>query len=404
MGPVVKRAWLHARLEAKVGGADAVALSLVACRDNILEGLCAQLGVDEVTGNLLDGAGPQRLSVRYAGEAADGDALRREWFGLVTAEIFDPNSGLFVEDANRMLQPNPNSAAEAGADHLSYFALLGRITGMALYHKEMLNVSCSMAFLKAAFGYEIAFDDLELVDPDLHSSQKQLVSMSAEGLEALCLTFEVDGDETVVYERSSDRRRTAELKPGGADEAVTPDNIREYLQLYTRHKLLGAVGPQVAAFRSGLGVFLDEELLATLRSLCTIAEVQLLLCGQPNIDVDDWERSTVYNPPDYHHSNAVVWLWKAIREMSAEERAQLLLFTTGSTRPPATGFASLMGYRGAQQRFTVTRFDGAERLPTASACFNRLYLPEYGSEALLRAKLRLALSEAEGFAEAAVAH
>ena len=129
----VKRAWLHARLKAKVGGADAVKLSLVARRDNILAGLCAQLGVDETTGSLVEGTRAQQLDVTFDGEAAAGDALRREWFGQATAEMVDGRTGLFSPDGQQTLRPNPNSATEAGPDHLSYFALLGRITGLALY-------------------------------------------------------------------------------------------------------------------------------------------------------------------------------------------------------------------------------------------------------------------------------
>ena len=110
-----KSAWLHMRLAAKVRGADAVTLSLVAHRDNILEGLCSQLGVDETTGNLVDGTRAQLLDVRYEGEAAGGDGLRREWFGLAVAEMLDPDRELFVsKDGNRSLQPNPDSAATAG--------------------------------------------------------------------------------------------------------------------------------------------------------------------------------------------------------------------------------------------------------------------------------------------------
>jgi len=83
----------------------------------------------------------------------------------------------------------------------------------------------------------------------------------------------------------------------------------------------------------------------------------------------------------------------------------VLYFCTGSMHPPATGFASLMGYNGAEQRFTLMRIHGAEtgRLPTASACFNRLYLPAYATEAEMRAKLLLALTGARGFHEGAVA-
>ena len=52
-------------------------------------------------------------------------------------EMLDPGRGLFLsKDGGRTLQPNPHSATAAGLDHLSYFALLGRITGLALYHRE----------------------------------------------------------------------------------------------------------------------------------------------------------------------------------------------------------------------------------------------------------------------------
>ena len=64
--------------------------------------------------------------------------------------------------------PTPSTA---GADHLSYFALLGRISGLALFYRETLDASWTVAFLKAAFGYTITFDDLRSADPVLHDSQ-----------------------------------------------------------------------------------------------------------------------------------------------------------------------------------------------------------------------------------------
>jgi hypothetical protein len=45
-----------------------------------------------------------------------------------------------------------------------------------------------------------------------------------------------------------------------------------------------------------------------------------------------------------------------------------------------------------------------DRLPTAATCFNKLLLGgEYPSAAVLEAKLRTAVFESRGFAEAAVA-
>ena len=116
--------------------------------------------------------------------------------------------------------------------------------------------------------------------------------------------------------------------------------------------------------------------------------------------------NTRYDPPGYANSNQVRWFWALVRSMTTEERSRLLYFCTGSMRPPATGFGSLMGYNGQEdERFTIASIDGAEagRLPTAAACFNKLNLPAYPTENELRAKLNSALIESEGFNEGAVA-
>ena len=181
--------------------------------------------------------------------------------------------------------------------------------------------------------------------------------------------------------------------------------LKKYLRLYAQHKLIGAIHHQVNAFRDGLSVFVDAQLRATLCKCCTVAEVELLLCGVVDIDVDDWKASARYQPPSFERSEQARWFWAALRAMRPEERAQLLYFCTGSARAPALGFASLQGYGGNQTRFTLAAVHGAEegRLPTASACFNTLHLPAYASQAELEAKLRMAIGGAAGFHEAAVA-
>ena len=403
-----KRAWLGVRLDAKVGNASGASLSLVARRGHVLQGLCAQLGIDEATGRVGQGASaqPRRLNVQYEGEASSGDALRREWFGLALNEMLDPDRGLFVSnDRNRTLQPNPASATTAGADHLSYFALLGRIAGLALYHRETLNAPWSLAFLKSTFGFEITFADLHTVDPTLHDSLAKLEELGPEDLAACELTFVANEEEAIVYEKGCKRPLPSELKPGGESIEVTVANLHEYLQLYAQHKLVNAIHHQVAAFREGLGVFVDARLRKRLCKCCTVAEVQLLLCGVPDINVQDWEASAQYNPESFATSSPVRWFWEVLAAMAPEDRAKLLFFCTGSGRVPATGFHTLQGYNGHQMRFTLHAAQVAEagRLPTASACFNTLHLPRYATRAELKAKLLLAINGAEGFSEAAVA-
>ena len=223
------------------------------------------------------------------------------------------------------------------------------------------------------------------------------------GLQALDLTFVLEGTSVdAEYASREARSATVELKPGGAEQEVTLENLAEYLQLYAEERLVGEIRPQIDAFREGLGVFVNDEVGAQLRQLCTVADVQVLLCGEAEIDVDDWEEHT-----DYNNCTAstpqVGWFWETLRSMSSDERSLLLAFCTGSARAPGGGFGALMGYQGGQHRFTLEvcgAEDGADsRLPTASTCINTLRLPCYSSQAALSSKLRQAVLEGgKGFA------
>ncbi len=130
---------------------------------NTLYGSCGMLGVDETTGELLSGEDapqPRGIDVNFEGENGTGDGLRREWFDGIVSEILDPARGLFItKDGGRSLVPNPHSATTA--DHLPCFALLGRIAGLALFHREPLNANWSRSFIKAVFEFELTPADLD---------------------------------------------------------------------------------------------------------------------------------------------------------------------------------------------------------------------------------------------------
>lgn len=152
------------------------------------------------------------------------------------------------------------------------------------------------------------------------------------------------------------------------------------------------------AFREGLGVQLNNELISRIREWCSASKLQLIVCGVVEIDVEDWMLNTEYEGADA--SELAKWFWEIVKdEMTSEDRALLLGFCTGSTRCPSSGFANLMGFNGAEHKFTIHVDRGAspDYLPTASTCFSTLHLPCYRSKAELKNKLRQAMSGAEGF-------
>jgi ubiquitin-protein ligase E3 A len=83
---------------------------------------------------------------------------------------------------------------------------------------------------------------------------------------------------------------------------------------------------------------------------------------------------------------------QVVHALDEAQQKRLLFFITGSDRVPIKGLGHL------SPPFVVSR-NGADdlRLPTAHTCFNHLLLPAYSDRGVLRARLLLALENAEGF-------
>ena len=107
-------------------------------------------------------------------------------------------------------------------------------------------------------------------------------------------------------------------------------------------------------------------------------ELELLLCGLPTIDVNNWKANTDY-VAGYHQNHRVIqWFWKVVEEFNDEQRARLLQYVTGTARVPVAGFQALQGKDGDVRKFTIKLISSATySSPIAHTCFNRIDLPDY---------------------------
>jgi hypothetical protein len=115
---------------------------------------------------------------------------------------------------------------------------------------------------------------------------------------------------------------------------VTGENLREYFTLQLERLLIGQVNLQLTRLLQGLYDVVPQHLLI----MFDFQELELLLCGLPNIDVDDWVAHTEYRGKYERQGlehKVVKWFWQCIRDLTAEERAKLLQFVTGTSRVPA---------------------------------------------------------------------
>ncbi len=169
--------------------------------------------------------------------------------------------------------------------------------------------------------------------------------MEMEDVEYACLDFttseECMGEVSVVP-----------LVPDGENVDLTAENLIEYIELITKYRLISRVENQMKEMLRGFTEVIPESLL----TIFDFQELELLLCGLPNIDVTDWMENTRYSGlfqegDDMHE--VCLWFWEIVREMDDELRAKLLQFVTGTAGVSAKGFGILQGNDGDIRLFQI---------------------------------------------------
>ncbi|KAI2632353.1 hypothetical protein GGR54DRAFT_31422 [Hypoxylon sp. NC1633] len=312
-----------------------------------------------------------KLSIRFHGEeGVDAGGVTREWFQVLARQMFDPNYALFVPVSSDRTTFHPNKLSGINDEHLSFFKFIGRIIGKALYEGRLLDCYFSRAVYKRILGKPVSVKDMESFDPDYYKSLSWMLNNDITDI--ITETFSVEDDEFGVT-------KIHDLVENGRSVPVTDDNKHDYVRLVVEHKLLTSVKDQMENFLKGFHDIIPAELI----SIFNEQELELLISGLPDVDIDDWKSNTEYH--NYSPSSPQIqWFWRAVRSFDKEERAKLLQFVTGTSKVPLNGFKELEGMNGFN-RFNIHRdYGNKDRLPSSHTCFNQLDLPEYESYDALR--------------------
>jgi len=328
----------------------------------------------------------RRLYIIFRGEEGlDYGGVAREWFFTVSHEVLNPMYCLFeyANKNNYSLQINP--ASYVNPDHLHYFKFIGRFIAMALYHGKFIYSGFTMPFYKRMLNRKLTMKDIESIDPEFYNS---LIWVRDNNIEECGLEMFFSVDFELLGEI-----KPHDLKPGGADIQVTEENKEEYLNMVTEWRMTRGIEDQTKAFLDGFNEVVPLEWLQYFDE----RELELMLCGMQEIDVEDWQKNTIYR----HYaktSKQVQWFWTFVKSMDNETRSRLLQFVCGTCRVPVGGFGELMGSNGPQ-RFCIEKVGKDSWLPRSHTCFNRLDLPPYKSYDQLVEKLTYAIEETEGFGQ-----
>ncbi|KAF4791348.1 putative E3 ubiquitin-protein ligase HECTD2 [Turdus rufiventris] len=282
----------------------------------------------------------KKLKVTFVGEAGlDMGGLTKEWFLLLIRQIFHPDYGMFTYHKDSQC----HWFSSFKCDNYSEFRLVGALMGLAVYnsitldirfppccYKKLLSppiVPCDHNTLVGICG--VTLDDLFQIMPELAHGLSELLSYEGNVEEDFYSTFQVFQEEFGVI-------KSYNLKPNGDKIPVTNRNRKEYVQLYVDFLLNRSIYKQFAAFYYGFHSVCASYALLLLRP----EEVEILVCGSPELDMSALQRSTQYE--GYQKTDLTIrYFWDVVLGFSLELQKKLLHFATGSDRVPVGGMADL---------------------------------------------------------------
>ncbi|KAI3649535.1 hypothetical protein MP228_005167 [Amoeboaphelidium protococcarum] len=326
----------------------------------------------------------KRIMIKFHGEEGlDYGGVSREFFFLLSQQMFNPFYCLFEYSAvdTYSLQINPHSGINP--EHLNYFKFIGRIMGIAIYHQRFLDAFFIPSFYKMMLNKKITYQDMESVDADYFRSLEWM--MNNDITDILEQTFSVEDERFgEIY--------TVDLIDDGRNIPLTDENKKDYVELITQWRIKKRVEEQFNALMSGFYEFVPADMI----DIFDERELELLIGGLAEIDVNDWESNTEFKGGYTADDQVIKWFWQCVRSFDNEKKARLLQFVTGTSRIPVNGFKDLMGSDGPR-KFTIEKAGEPSRLPKSHTCFNRIDLPPYTSYEQLVNKLTLAVEETMGF-------
>ncbi|XP_034174237.1 apoptosis-resistant E3 ubiquitin protein ligase 1 isoform X1 [Osmia lignaria lignaria] len=331
----------------------------------------------------------RNFEITFQGEqGVDWGGVRREWFELICAALFDSGNGLFAsfgESQQALVHPNSKRPQHL---KLKHYEFAGRIVGKCLYesalggsYRQLVRARFTRSFLAQIIGLRVHYKYFEQDDPDLYLSKiKYILENDVEEMELYFVEEEYDKDGQLL--------KVAELIPGGSKIRVTNDTKLRYLDALAQHRLASSIRNEVEHFLRGLNELIPDNLLGIFDE----NELELLLCGTGEYSVADLRAHHIANGSTPEFLRVLDWFWTAVSNFTREEMARLLQFTTGCSQLPPGGFQQL------SPRFQITAAPTFANLPTAHTCFNQLCLPDYECYDHFERALLLAISEGtEGF-------
>lgn len=105
-----------------------------------------------------------------------------------------------------------------------------------------------------------------------------------------------------------------DLIPGGANILVTNDTKHDYVERLVFYKMYTSIKAQIDAFLRGFHELIPKDLV----SIFNHRELELLIAGLPDFDIDDLKKHTDLSGYTWS-SQQIIWLFEIFEAMDKVE-------------------------------------------------------------------------------------
>jgi hypothetical protein len=244
---------------------------------------------------------------------------------------------------------------------------------------------------KSIMKRPIILDDIKYYNLDLYQKLKYVNDNQVRGnklLESTRFIWSIRGPNNTIQE--------IELAQGGKNIFLNDSNKMAFIDKVIYVEAIMPYEEQIKYTQKGIFSIIDADA----RGVFTVEELNFLITGQEDIDLNDWKENTIYKGVYNPNHPVIKMFWDKIGSMNKNELIKFLEFATGIGSVQIDGFGSLKGIGGRIQKFTIEPYTNyAAENPDqytfhkieAKRLYNTIILPQYRSRQELEQAINMTI-------------
>ena len=323
------------------------------------------------------------LKIKFVNEnIQDEEGVYREWYQDIFKEILSPQKRLFIINPNKSLEANTLLFyPKYPGMRLELYEFIGKLMIKAI--ADIVNIrhfAINRVLYKSIMKRQIILDDIKYYNLDLYQKLKYVNDNQIRGnklLESTRFIWSIRGPNNTIQE--------IELAQGGKNIFLNDSNKMAFIDKVIYVEAIMPYEEQIKYTQKGIFSIIDADA----RGVFSVEELNFLITGQEDIDLNDWKENTIYKGVYNQNHPVIKMFWEKIGSMNKNELIKFLEFATGIGSVQIDGFGSLKGIGGRIQKFTIEPYTNyASENPDqysfhkieAKRVYNTIILPQYRSK------------------------